>query len=1135
MPRFGPTPIGKTPLLLRLFVAGLLLTQPVFASTPHAASTKTDTSTRKIVGYAVDLTGRPIADALVLLTRADNFSQSTAEPTVITQSQTQSSGRFELSVSAANLKTPAVGWTVFAIWVHKAGFAVAHSTVSPEHCERPYPIAMEGDTPLSFRLETPDGRPCTTAEVTPLVADFMNHYDPLPKAIKERLTTQTTANGRYEVPGFNNRKFTLSIETAAFGTQTLFVSGPRTPFATLRLRPTHKVLGRLMLPAGLKADLSRATITLTTLDERRHSVSASSGTDLCWYDGFTLEPNADGDYSGDDVPEGFEIAKLCPTYDLPFVVDARAGFLGSGMTGVGTTHNPQGRKRSIRFGISVDSTLPEFLIRLAASILSPEIVQEQEIRLRRGVRVIRLVRDARTKRPLPGVVVRMTSMPRNPEFKASLAKVGRLAPIVGLPLTVVIASGDFALAGSIAIGSRRMEQFADLCADEQGRIKCCLCPGQTYITTYGVPEHYRPARSDRRIIEEIPTDAAECELPPIELVPECQFAGHCEDAAGRSAAGVRIRATVAASGHQSELEPRWTKSDASGDFHFDGLEPGTSLTLVAVHAGVPLEERTVVVGDHALGGGVQASKSGPWKLTHVLREKHLELTSLTGRVVGPDHKPIPGAEVVVEVEHSPDPTHFFRATADATGRVQTPAQYPKGLKYRLAVRSMLKSLAVSSWICPRTSGSQFADVVVEPALLGLDKRIDGGEVLALVDGRPILASEIFERAFLVSLTPDGLSLRVLAEGIKSGRVTEKEYRALQILAIQKYVVDYVRTRLLAGSLEAGSGSEERARIDRQIETMFGQYVEKIKGDLKVVGRDQVEEKLRSQGTSLASVKKEFRYRLLADEYVRRAGTAAESRLDGRRLLAYYESHLASFALPAKVSWQMLEFEFGSPPNHAPAKEQADRAKADDHLSTSSDAASKSTDAADSSGRNPFAAEVSQLSDQHSLAANESCKKKEAEVDVASFAELPSNPPFNRAAARVKSEAALAELRKGTSFELVVKKFAVAAQAEGGGWQPRLRPESLADRKTAEALRRLPEGSTSGVIETESAYRIVKVVSRMPAAWQSCEDVAPTIRRQILREAQQKALEELYSRTTIESPYIDQLGYGQPATRPPKSE
>jgi hypothetical protein len=231
---------------------------------------------------------------------------------------------------------------------------------------------------------------------------------------------------------------------------------------------------------------------------------------------------------------------------------------------------------------------------------------------------------------------------------------------------------------------------------------------------------------------------------------------------------------------------------------------------------------------------------------------------------------------------------------------------------------------------------------------------------------------------------------------------------------------------------------------------------------------------------------------------------------------------------------MLEFEFGSPASHNGAGEQASKQKASYDFATVGESQSTDTTAGPNE-RNPFSVEVSQLSDAHSATSDETGKKNEPEVDLARYAERPSNSQLTRAQARQKCDAALDELCKGKPFEQVVKQFLTGANAEGGGWQPGIRPESVADPKTAEALRQLPEGSTSGVIETEYAYRIVKVACRMPAAWRSFEEVAPTIRRQIRQEAVQRALEELYSRTTIESPYIDELGYGQPATCPPKSE
>ena len=443
MTRFQPTRLGKSHSFLTFFIASLIWTQSASGAAPKAPPAAA-VATRKIIGYAVDPTGRPIADALVLITRADDLSLSPPEPSVIAQSKTQLTGRFELSASAADLKTPAVGWPVFAIWVQKSSFAVAHSTVSPEHCERSYLISLESDLPFLFRVETPDGLPCTTAIVTPTETEWVDDwFNRVPKPIQERLKTQTTAIGCCEVRGLNNRRCTVEIETPEFGTQRLFVSGRRPPFATVRLRPTHKVEGRLILPAGANADLTRVGLALKIREDRIRSSSAALGKGLWWYDCLTLQPDADGCYEVAHVPEGVEALEIWPTWDLPFVEDARMRTpVSVSIDSLGTRHKPQRQKRTFSSSFSWASSLPETLLMWACSVLSREAVWGQDMWLRRGVRVTRIVCDAQTKRPLPAVYVRVASVPRNPEFKASLAKARTLVPLLGPPLAVLIASGD---------------------------------------------------------------------------------------------------------------------------------------------------------------------------------------------------------------------------------------------------------------------------------------------------------------------------------------------------------------------------------------------------------------------------------------------------------------------------------------------------------------------------------------------------------------------------------------------------------------------------------------------------------------------------------------------------------------------
>lgn len=139
---------------------------------------------------------------------------------------------------------------------------------------------------------------------------------------------------------------------------------------------------------------------------------------------------------------------------------------------------------------------------------------------------------------------------------------------------------------------------------------------------------------------------------------------------------------------------------------------------------------------------------------------------------------------------------------------------------------------------------------------------------------------------------------------------------MQDQAIKKYLRDYVRTRLLAQAIESKMEKEQKEKIEEAIGKMFDEYVEKLKKDLKAAARHEVDQKLHQQGTSLASLKIEFRYRLLADEYLRQK--SKKPHVVGRReVLAYYEAHVSDYSYPEKVQWQLLEISFAK--HGGPAK------------------------------------------------------------------------------------------------------------------------------------------------------------------------------------------------------------------------
>jgi hypothetical protein len=358
---------------------------------------------------------------------------------------------------------------------------------------------------------------------------------------------------------------------------------------------------------------------------------------------------------------------------------------------------------------------------------------------------------------------------------------------------------------------------------------------------------------------------------------------------------------------------------------------------------------------------------------------------------------------------------------------------------------------------------------------------------------------------------------------------------LQDTAIKKYIADFVRTRMLAQALEAKPQGEYQKTIEQAIGKMFDEYVEKLKREMQVASRQALDHKLQRQGTSLASLKVEFRYRLLADEYVRRSARP-DSDIDWQRALAYYQAHRDLYAVREKISWQLLEIEFDhsslqqanhsqkaaaderDPWDRTPKSQAARKVRSvDDGLQINWGIFDPNSDQSNTSQSEKNSSVGTTACDKTGADSN----KDRAEIDVVKYADqLPVR--LDPRKARGMMDQALAQLRKGEPFDAVVKKFSNGPHADQGGWQARISVNSVADENTAAALRQLPEGETSGMIETDHSFRIVRVACRTPACSQPFEDVGESIRQAIQRDSQKQALEELYSRTSIESPYLDDI-------------
>lgn len=172
-----------------------------------------------------------------------------------------------------------------------------------------------------------------------------------------------------------------------------------------------------------------------------------------------------------------------------------------------------------------------------------------------------------------------------------------------------------------------------------------------------------------------------------------------------------------------------------------------------------------------------------------------------------------------------------------------------------------------------------------------DKLVADSEVAAVVDGDPILCSEVLE--------PFSAGLAKAAKEAKPA-----EYKQLRRMLIQKHLQPYIERQLLIHALRTKLKDEQWQGVEAQLEKMFNEEVQKMCKQHKVGSAAELDVEMQKQHTSLAAIKQSFRNNKLAQQYMA-FRTGVKEGTDRPDLLAYYQEHVADFEFPAQFKWQQI--------------------------------------------------------------------------------------------------------------------------------------------------------------------------------------------------------------------------------------
>jgi Carboxypeptidase regulatory-like domain len=207
-----------------------------------------------------------------------------------------------------------------------------------------------------------------------------------------------------------------------------------------------------------------------------------------------------------------------------------------------------------------------------------------EIRLKRAVRIEGVIRERTTGLPIAGV---------SPELPDLAVRLGQNAKVV---------------------------------TDALGKFEGYIEGQQPYAFLYTTPKPFFVPSDTPESLHLLPAGSTEFKLPPTELVRGEALRGSVVDETGTVVAGALVRASWG--GKEQVLQSVAVRTDSSGNFLLEGLDPLADLRLTAESTG-------------RFSGATLTARAGPEKKVKLVVSQ-ANTVMLTGRVVDSSGKPVEG-------------------------------------------------------------------------------------------------------------------------------------------------------------------------------------------------------------------------------------------------------------------------------------------------------------------------------------------------------------------------------------------------------------------------------------------------------------------------------------------------------------
>ena len=212
-------------------------------------------------------------------------------------------------------------------------------------------------------------------------------------------------------------------------------------------------------------------------------------------------------------------------------------------------------------------------------------------------------------------------------------------------------------------------------------------------------------------------------------------------------------------------------------------------------------------------------------------------------------------------------------------------------RYRMPERGEAASLAEA-----RTATTDVRPVSLTGGIDPPDNALFGSQTVAVVNGTPILASDVLERW-------NGR----LAQAKQ--QATPEEFDALRMQIIRQDLNGHIERALLVQALRSTIPADRLSSLNEFMDTLFEEEVARLKKESGVNSTVELEAMLQKDNTSLAALRDTFATQRMAMEYLA-SKSKVEVRIGRRELLEYYEQHKGEdYFVPGRVRWQQIQLSY----------------------------------------------------------------------------------------------------------------------------------------------------------------------------------------------------------------------------------